>query len=315
MHVMHGNGAERPGGKAVSGAGLMLVTAMIWAGFVLTIRFISTSPVPVTDVALLRFGLPLVLLAPWMPRLLRELRHIALRDGAMIAAGAGLPFFLMATEGGRLTSAASVAALVPGTAPLAVAALRLVSGDRQGGRNLPALALILAGILVMTVSARLSPAGVALLLGASLLWGLYTIGLQRSALSPVSATLVICLPSMLVLLMLIATGAVQVRIAALNWADLMPFVLIQGFGVGVLASLTYTGAVRRIGAAASTAIGALAPVIATLLSPLLLGETLTPRIVLAIALISAGVALSTGLLRMRICASGPVPHVMQKNEK
>ncbi len=276
------------------GFAFMAVTVMIWTGFVLTVRLISLSPVSALDVAFIRFGLPALLLLPFAHVSLRNIRWT---DMALVAAGAGLPFFLLAAAGGRETSAAYVAALVPGAAPLAVALLRpLMMKNAAAPASWLALTLIICGIVMFVLDAGAadrSLQGIAMLLGASLLWACYTLGVQRSGMDALQSTLVVCVPSLAILLIAIATGFAESRLMAYRLADLLPFILVQGLGAGILASLTYTAAIQRLGAARSAAIGSLAPALACLSSPLLLGETLNLITISGVALVTVGVLFST----------------------
>ncbi|MCP1170297.1 hypothetical protein NHG85_17465, partial [Limimaricola sp. ASW11-118] len=76
------------------------VAVTIWAGFALSIRAIGGSTLAPADVALIRFGLPVLLLAPLLPSRLRALRRVRPMDAALVAFGAGLPFFFLASAGG-----------------------------------------------------------------------------------------------------------------------------------------------------------------------------------------------------------------------
>lgn len=91
---------------ALLGWAALTVTVLIWAAFALTIRAIGHSPLTPGDVALIRFLIPAALLLPLLPSRLPALRRVPPHAALMIAAGAGLPFFLIAAAGGASTSAA-----------------------------------------------------------------------------------------------------------------------------------------------------------------------------------------------------------------
>jgi drug/metabolite transporter (DMT)-like permease len=82
---------------------------------------------------------------------------------------------------------------------------------------------------------------------------------------------------------------VATHIGQFSLAEAAPFLLVQGLGVGVVASLAYALAISRLGPARSAAIGALAPALACLLAVLLLGEQLTVAIVVGVVAITVGV--------------------------
>lgn len=273
----------------------MLVTLAIWTGFVLSIRAIGKSPLAPADVALLRFGLPALVLLPLLPGRWQQIRAVRLRHVAMILAGGGLPFFFAASAGGAATSAAHVGALVPGTAPLFVAALgallyrQTVAGSRRLGLALIALGVL--ALLATSLTALRGPAlaGSALLLCASCLWGLYTHGLRRAGVDAIGCNLLLCLPSLGAVAALVATGALPTQLGHFGWSQALPFILLQGLGAGVVAGFTYAFAIRRIGAERSAVIGSLTPALASLVALPVLGEPLDATTVAGIALITGGV--------------------------
>jgi drug/metabolite transporter (DMT)-like permease len=97
--------------------------------------------------------------------------------------------------------------------------------------------------------------GAGLLLLASLLWGSYTLGLRRTGLDAIGCTLLLSLPSLAFLVIAILTGAVETHIGQFSLAQAAPFLLVQGLGVGVVASLAYAFAIARLGPARSAVIG------------------------------------------------------------
>lgn len=283
-----------PATSRLAGWVAIAVAVTIWAGFALSIRAIGVSALAPADVALIRFGLPVLILAPWLASRLPALRRVRPLDAALVTLGAGLPFFFTASWGGGLTSAALVGALIAGTTPLSVALLAFLidrtAASRARGR---ALALILGGVALLVAGqgaldgAALGGAG--LLLGASLMWGAYTLGLRRAGLDPIGCTLLLCLPSLAALGAMIATGMVETRIMTVSFTEILPFLVVQGLGVGVLASLAYAAAIARLGPATCAAVGSLAPAFAALGAVPLLGESLTPVILAGIAIVTLGV--------------------------
>lgn len=274
------------------------VAVTVWAGFALSIRAIGASPLATADVALIRFGIPTLLLLPMLPSRWRALCSIHWSDALMVLAGAGLPFFWIAAAGGAQTSAAHVGALIAGTVPVSVAILGyLLNRTRISPRQRSGLIVIVLGVIVLVAAHSQSShgniwQGAALLLTGSLLWAAYTIGLRRTGLDAVGCTLLLTLPSFLALLGLLSAGAVTTHLGQFGWAEALPFLLVQGLGVGVVASLTYAAAISRLGPTRSAVIGSLAPALATIGAVPLLGEALTPVIGLGVAAITVGVILA-----------------------
>ncbi|GGB77494.1 DMT family transporter [Deinococcus soli (ex Cha et al. 2016)] len=288
-----GTARARSSGTLLGWAALA-VTVLIWAAFALTIRAIGHSPLTPGDVALIRFLIPAALLLPLLPSRLPAMRRVPPHAALMITAGAGLPFFLIAAAGGASTSAAHVSALVAGTTPLSVVLVgAALFRDRVTAAQWPGLGLILLGIVLLvaglgTVGA--SPlTGIALLLSASLLWGGYTLGMRRAGLDPLGVAMLITYPSLLLLAPLLLSGTLPSHLTQVPWQGLLPFIAVQGIGVGVVASLTYPYALRHLGTLRCATVGALAPVLATLLALPLLGERPSVASAIGVAIVTTGV--------------------------
>jgi drug/metabolite transporter (DMT)-like permease len=255
------------------GYAAMVLTVLIWAGFALSIRAIGASPLAPADVALIRFGLPTLLLLPFLPSRWPMLRRVK-------------------------PSAAHVAALIAGTTPLSVALIAYaLDGQRIGAARGRAIAIILAGVVLLLVSQAHASngafvGGAALLLLASLLWGSYTLGLRRAGLDAIGCALLLSVPSFLLLVLLVSLGVVDSHIGQFSMTSAMPFLLAQGLGVGVISSVSYALAIRHLDTPRCSAIGSMAPALACLGAVPLLGESLTLTVVCGIAAITAGVILA-----------------------
>jgi drug/metabolite transporter (DMT)-like permease len=276
----------------------LAVTLSIWAGFSLSIRAIGRSVLTPADVALLRFIVPALVLLPLLPSRAAALRAVAPQHLAMIAVGAGLPFFLLAAAGGRLSSAAHVSALVAGTTPLSFALVGwALWREPVGAARGCSLAIIVAGVALLATGLGGVPGswlgGAALLLGASLLWGVYTHGLRRSRLDPVACVMVVTYPSIFALLLLMAAGVLDSHLSQAAPSQTLPFVLVQGVGVGLVSTLGYSIAIRHLGSLRCSTAGALAPVLATLLAIPLLGEQPSVLSACGVLVVTAGVVLAS----------------------
>lgn len=282
---------------ATAGYLVLAVVVLVWAGFALTIRAIGASPLAPADVAVIRFAVPIIALLPVIPSRLAALRRIRPRDAALVLLG-GVPFFFIASEGARTTSAAYVGALIAGTAPLSVAVLTcLIERRFLPRRQLLPLALILAGAAGIVLADQHAVTaetlhGVGWLLGASLLWGAYTIGLRRTGVDAITNGLLLSTCSLVVALALLLSGAVTTHLGQFALHAALPFILIQGLGVGLVSTVGYAFAVSRLGAARSATFGSLAPALASLLAIPFLGEPLTLATAAGIAVITAGVILA-----------------------
>jgi drug/metabolite transporter (DMT)-like permease len=216
----------------------------------------------------------------------------------MIGAGAGLPFFLMAFWGGALSSAAFVGALIPGTAPVLIFVFAVMRGRFEWRiSEFCGIACILCGIAGLLWQPLLTAdktllAGALILVIASTMWSVYSMALRETDVDAVGCTLLINIPSGIVSLALLATGILPGAISHVFTLDAVIFVVAQGLGVGVVASVTYRYSIRALGAQRSSILGSLSPAATTLLALPLLNETPTLSVVIGIALIMTGVATS-----------------------
>ncbi|NRQ17145.1 DMT family transporter [Ensifer sesbaniae] len=276
---------------------VLSIVVLVWAGFALTMRAIGASPLATADVAVIRFAIPIIALLPAIPQRLSALRKVELRDASLVLLG-GVPFFFVVSEGAKATSAAHVGALVAGTTPLSVALLAFLL-ERKGvarKRWLP-LALILAGVIGIVAGQQHAVttetlSGVGLLLIASLFWGAYTIGLRRTGVDAISNGLLLSIGSLVILAPLLLTGAVTTQIGQFSWHQALPFILVQGLGVGLVSTVGYAFAISRLGAARSATLGSLAPALASLMAIPILGEALALATAIGILVITTGVILA-----------------------
>ena len=276
---------------------VMLMVLLIWSGLALTVRGISMSPLQFIDVALIRFAVPVILFAPFISAHYAEIKRARVSDLLFILLG-GIPFLLFAALGAETAPTAYVGTILAGTPPLFVAVLSFVVYRK----SLPikralALSLILMGVVVMVVgrsdvmSANIHH-GVLYLLSAAIVWAFYTMGLIRADLSAISVAIILSYSSFLIVLTLLLLGVFPTSLGSFSWQDALPFILVQGLGIGVLATLGFSYAVQRLGSAKSSVIGSISPSVTALLAVPIFGESLTVAIVGGILLTIAGVILS-----------------------
>ena len=281
-----------------SGYIAIVITMFIWVGFVLSIRAIGNSALTTADVALLRFGIPSRLLLPFLPSRWAKLSSLNPLHILMILVGSGLPFFYAASIGGSSTSAAYVGALIPGASPIFVALLAYIFyAQKVSMWKISCLAVIAISIAAL-LSSDLDDLGSSvlegstILLGASCLWAVYTLGLRKVGMDAIGCTILLCIPSFCILVTLVLCGVVPTNIGQFSLDEALPFILVQGLGVGVLASLTYSYAIQTIGADKSAVIGSMTPAVASLLAIPLLGEELELTTIVGVALLTIAVCCS-----------------------
>lgn len=275
----------------------MSVVLLIWSGFALTVRAVGASSLSIADVMLIRFSVPLVLLTPWVLSSWHEIKNIRLPDILFILFG-GVPFLLLAAFGASTVPAAYMGTILTGT-PVFFAALLsfILYRQRISLRKFAALILILFGIATMIGGhAQTIPNsllyGVGLLLMASLIWAGYTLGLKSTTLTPIAIAIVLSYSSFFLTLMMVLSGMMETNIGSVSFDEVLPFILVQGLGVGVVSTLAFSYAVKQLGSIRTLLLGSLSPGLTAILAALILKESLSVIMICGIVLSTIGVILS-----------------------
>lgn len=282
--------------KSTSGYLAMCMTLLIWTGFALSIRAIGHSTLLPIDVAFIRFGLPCLLLLPYWKSSWRAIKNANKIALFLIPFGAGVPFFLLASLGAKMTSAAHVGALISGTVPLFVTLICVLFWKQQTSQQrLIGLGFILLGILGMlwrNQTGHQITLGILILLISSILWSLYTVGIRLSQLDAIACNLLLCVPSFVICAIALSFQLTDSHLLHSTLSDIAPFFLLQGIGVGVVSGLCYGFAIKEIGAEKSALIGSLTPALTALLSVPILHESLSAAVLIGVVLITIGVSIA-----------------------
>jgi len=275
----------------------LIVAVSIWALFALSIRMISKSNVSSFDVALIRFSIPTLLLLPFVKSRIKKIVSAPISGLILTTVGGGLPFFLVAALGGHYAPASYVGSLIAGTTPISASIVSYFLFRKKISFNkCLGLGVILAGVFVLVFSfgtiTVTALTGIAILLCASLFWGSYSVGINKLNLDPLSCVIIVTYPSIIILAFLFSTGLVETKIFEYSVNELIPFIVIQGIGVGFFSTLFYSQAVRNLGVLTCATVGSLAPVIATFLAIPMLNEVPTYLTIFGVLVISFGVVLS-----------------------
>jgi len=275
----------------------MVLVLLIWSGFSLTVRAIGASPLTIADVALIRFSVPLLLLLPFLKKNWSNIKKARCSDILFILLG-GIPFLFCASWGAQHAPTAYVGTIIAGTPPLFVALLSyFFYGVRISRKRALSLSLILLGVFAMIFAqeSKLSAEmrqGIAFLISASIIWAGYTMGIKRANLNAISIATLISFLSFFITLALMITGVVDTHWGTFTVQQALPFIAVQGVGVGVLATLGFSYAVSQLGTARSSILGSLSPVFTALLAVPVFGEPLSMAILTGIAFTTTGVILS-----------------------
>ena len=282
--------------------GVMVLLCAVWGVQQVASKVALTQGMPPALQALLRSMVAGPLLLGWIG--LRQgragLRGLFARDGTL---GAGLLTavlfaleFLFLFQGVRLTSASrAVVLLFSGGLFTALGCHVLIPAERLRAVNATGLVLAFAGVVVTMANGAGggSLAGDACVLGAAAAWGFTTVAVKASpALARASAAKVLAyqLFGSIPILLLSAWFAGDLAVphaSALAWASLG----FQCVVVAFASYLTWFWLVSRYPAGRLAAFSFLTPLLGVIAAWALLGEPLTPLLLLGLLLVGAGLRL------------------------
>lgn len=286
---------------AIMGWLAALGTVTIWGIWAVATRHAVTHDLPPVAIGLFRFGVPALLLAPFIWRIGLLPKGLGLVKGVALI-GSGAPFFLIVALGMQFAPAAEIGPLLPGSMPFFVALIGwLVFGERLGRVRTLGFALILVGIACiggygLLLAGNGAWRGHLLLLTGACLWGIYTHAYRRSGLSAFQAAAFIGLWSFLMLL----PFGIPPLVRALGDGLAGPIILqaiLQGFLAGVAGIVLYGIAIDRLGASRAAAISPLSIVLAAVIAIPVLHEIPNTAAVIGIILATSGVVLASGVFK------------------
>jgi len=282
-----------------------LVTACIWASWLISVKMGATSSLTMFDLSMMRYGMPALIFAYFTYQARAQIRKVPLHILGGISLGAGVPFFYLASQGMHFAPVSHAGLLIPGTFPLFVTGIAvLIYKEPLSSQRFMGLAAIAIGILTLLAESFFAGSGQVLtgdlyFLGASFCWALFTVSLRVSGLPPLAATGLLGLVSCSLLLFLFAFGLLDSGVFGANQTLDISLIgtqfLIQGIMVGLVTGFSYGFAIRQIGAENTAAIGSLTPVIASVAAYPILAETLSINGVLSMSLICFGVLCASGV--------------------
>jgi drug/metabolite transporter (DMT)-like permease len=171
---------------------------------------------------------------------------------------------------------ASLVALLLYSFPFIVAVLAaLFLGERLDGARIAALLVASAGLAMTVGGGRGTPLGVALGLGAALVYSLYIVVGSRAmrAVDPIAASSVICAAAaasygLIVLVRAYGGAAPAWPVSAAGWFWVLALVLVST----VFAVAAFFAGLRRLGATLTSVLSTLEPVVSVALAAAVLGE-------------------------------------------
>ncbi|MGJ7500440.1 DMT family transporter [Variovorax sp. ZT5P49] len=285
-------------------AGLLaaLAAAFIGSAWQLVSRHGVTTTLGPMELALMRYGIPALLLAPLWFGSKRIAPKASLLVLALLVIGGGLPFGLLVLAGAQWAPASHMGIFMAGSLPLFTAiGAWLHKGHKVEGLRLVGLACIAIGMALFAAGSfrggSLDWRGDLLFLAAAMLWAVHSLAFAHCGLTPwQGAAFVNGWSALLLLPVLSIAGAPRLLLSA-PWSDVALQATTQGVAAGVLGLVVYMVAVSRLGAPRASLSAALVPVLTTLGAAVWMNEPVTGAVLLALALVVPGIVLASGAVR------------------
>ncbi|HYE00233.1 MAG TPA: DMT family transporter, partial [Alphaproteobacteria bacterium] len=277
-----------------------LVSATIWAGWSVLVRYSVTSSLSPFDLAALRFGVASLIFLPMVLR-----RHVVLPRpgrGLFLSLTAGTPYVVIAGFGYAHTTVARGSTIGPAVMAIVATLLGLwLLRERLTAQRGLGIALSFAGLAAIAGGGLFAPAtsalGDMLIVAAAVLWGLYTVGSRAWAVPSMAGAAAVSLWSA-ALYLPIYILFIEQRIWTAPLGEVVLQALYQGVATGILALWTYNRSVALLGAARGSLFACLVPVLAAAGAVPVLGEWPTAADLAGMALTVVGVMIGSGVIRI-----------------
>jgi drug/metabolite transporter (DMT)-like permease len=271
--------------------------ALIGAAWQIATRYGVTTSLKAHDIALLRYGIPALVLSPLLLKHGFLPKDAPLRWVIVMICGGGFGYGALAITGARFSPTAHMGVLLSGMVPLfTVALLALFAKERVGLARAFGYALILLGAVGFGfASARMSLAdawiGDLFFLGAAFVWSVYTFAFRKVTLSAWYATAVVCFWSSLVVSLWALFEGDSMLLRAPR-TDILLQVAMQGLVAGLIGSYVFVISVRHLGGSNAAIFAAFVPLLSALGGYLFLSEAVSLPTALAIGVVVIGIVLA-----------------------
>jgi len=272
----------------------LIVTLIIWSSYFVALRSGAQSQLTHFDMAVLRFILPALVLLPVLYRARSRILATKKRYLFGIVSGAGLPFYLLSVIASSKVQAVIGSLLIPGVTPIFVTMIAVIFyRESLSIKRFIGLLAVVVGVSLL-VSAELGSEnpqiiGPLLYLLAAVLWAVYTISIRVSALSSLEVAAILNVSAALMIAISLPFGAFNSNLTQVSLQEIFPQLLIMGVFCGLISVVTYSNAIKSLGAELSACWGALTPVLVAVLAYFLLSEQLSTSSLLAMLIICSGV--------------------------
>jgi drug/metabolite transporter (DMT)-like permease len=276
------------------------ITALIMGGFIVISRFGVRDAFSAADLTAFRYLSGLLLLPIFLRLDFKTLGGIGWKRAIALTVCAGWPFNMVLMTGFSYAPAAHGAVFGPGTMPMFTAILSwIVLGDRLNMYRSIGLVAITVGLLMLGWGGFLESSSGAWIgdlyfLGGALLWAGFTVAMRRWKIDPVDAIAVVGVLSLISFMPIYFIFYDNVFLTS-GIGDLSIQIFYQGFLVGIVAVLIFTGGIQILGPTKIALFIALVPVVGTLLGIPILGEIPGGLETLGIVVVVIGVLVAMGV--------------------
>jgi drug/metabolite transporter (DMT)-like permease len=294
-----------------------LALILVWAAFIVLARFAVKKIFTPYDVIFLRLSFAALLALAIMAWRVRSGRKpfggVPWHQMLFVGGSVGVGFTCLALLGFSMAPASHGAVLMPGTLPFSTAVLAaFVLGERIQGRKALGLACILAGVLCMAYQAFFAASVVALPANtwkgdvlfpmASFCWAMYVVFSRKWGIKPLDAAVIAPIVGFVLFAPFYLVLAPS-NFAQASLTDITLHGLFQGWIAFMLSMWLFMRVMQSFGPVKTTMLTAWAPVLASLTAVPLLGEHLTPFVLLGLLGVSIGTMLGVSGARPAV----PVP--------
>lgn len=274
--------------------GVAAVVAVIftWSGWIITSSWGVRHQLNAWDITFLRFATAAAVVAPWLWLRRAEWGQIFHRRSLLAALACGFPYTLLSFWGMKVSPASNAGVIVNGLLPVLTAAFCFVwMGQRVRVAQYAGVVLIaLANALIFLGGNGGAHLGTLLLLAAAVFVAFYNSALGAWQLAP--KDLLIAVPWWNFLLFTpIYSLAAPHALAQASWGEIALQMAYQGVLVSVMAVFLISYGVQKLGAITASAYMGMVPVVAAILSFIILHEPVRWITLCAIVLCSAGLLL------------------------
>ncbi len=273
------------------GVAAMVLVAFEWAGWIIAFSWGVRHQLNAWDITFLRFATAAAVTAPWLYWRRADWAAIFTRRSLLCALACGFPYTMLSFWGMKLAPASNAGVIVNGLLPVLTAFFcwlwwrQRISADKYAGIALIAL----ANMLIFLGGNGGAHGGAFLLLGAAVLVAFYSTAIGAWQIAP--KDLLIAVPWWNFLLFTPIYFFAPKALGQASWAEIALQMGYQGVLVSVMAVFLISLGVQKLGSVTASAYMGAVPVVAAILSFIILHEPVRWLTLASIALCSAGLLL------------------------